>query len=99
MGLKQITCFTKILIVCISRNKHWNTLNSVGYVGSNLLQAKNDYDDGDIFFGLFLAPKTKYCLTINEFGVMRNIKLLKDLALLIDYWIQRSILRCKKVNR
>ena len=23
--------------------KHWNILNSVGYVGSNLLQAKNDY--------------------------------------------------------
>ena len=52
-------------------------MNAVGYVGSNLLQAKNDYGDGGIFFGLFLAPKIKYCLTINEFGVIEEHKTYK----------------------
>ena len=67
--------------------KHWNILNSVGYVGSNLLQAKNDYGDGGIFFGLFLAPKIKYCLTINEFGVIEEHKTFKgfgDVNRLLD---------------
>ena len=32
------------------------------------MQGKNDYDSGGIFYGIFLAPKIKYCLTFNEFG-------------------------------
>ena len=38
-------------------NKHWHKLNKAGLVGKNLLQRKNDYKDGGIFYGLFLAPK------------------------------------------
>ena len=62
-------------------------MNSVGYVGSNLLQAKNDYGDDGIFFGLFLAQKIKYCLTINEFGVIEEHKTFKgfgDVNRLLD---------------
>ena len=51
-------------------NKHWNKLDEAGLVGKNLLQGKNDYKDGGIFYGLFLAPKIKYCLTINKYGVI-----------------------------
>ena len=40
-------------------NKHWDKLNKAGIVGINLLQGKNDYKDGGIFYGLFLAPKIK----------------------------------------
>ena len=38
-------------------NKHWDKLNKAGLVGENLLQGKNDYKDGCIFYALFLAPK------------------------------------------
>ena len=41
-------------------NKHWDKLNEAGLVGKNQLQGKNDYKDGGIFYGLFLAPKMKY---------------------------------------
>ena len=36
-------------------NKHWDKLNKAGLVGKNLLQGKNDYNDGAIFYGLFLS--------------------------------------------
>ena len=38
-------------------SKHWDKLNKAGLVGKNLVQGKNDYGDGGIFCGLFLAPK------------------------------------------
>ena len=47
-------------------NKHWDKLYKAGSVGKNLLQDKIDYKDGGIFCGSFLAPKRKYCLTINK---------------------------------
>ena len=46
-------------------NKHWDKLDKAGLVGKGLFQGKNDYKDGCIFYALFLAPKIKYCLTIN----------------------------------
>ena len=55
-------------------NKHWDNLDKAGLVGKNLLQGKNDYKDGSIFYGLFLAPKINYCLTINKFGVIDEHK-------------------------
>ena len=39
-------------------NRHWDKLDKAGLVGKNLLQGKNDYKDGGIFYGLFLT----YCL-------------------------------------
>ena len=38
-------------------SKHWEKLNKAGLVGKNLLQGKNDYKGGRIFYALFLAPK------------------------------------------
>ena len=35
-------------------NKHWDKLDKVG---KNLFQGRNDYKDGGIFYGLFIAPK------------------------------------------
>ena len=32
-------------------------MNKIGLVGKELLQGKNHYKDGGIFYGLFLAPK------------------------------------------
>ena len=58
-------------------NKHWDTLGKAGLVGKNLLQGKNDYKDGGVFYGLFLAPKIKYCLIINKYGVISEKKTFK----------------------
>ena len=42
-----------------------------GLVGKNLFQSKNDYANGvGIVYGLFLAPKVKYCIVIDENGVL-----------------------------
>ena len=38
-------------------NKHWDNLDKAGIVGTGLLQGKNDFKDGVIFYGVFLAPK------------------------------------------
>ena len=38
-------------------DKHCYKLDKGRLVGKNLLQGKNDYKDGGIFYGLFLAPK------------------------------------------
>ena len=55
-------------------NKHWDKLDKAGLVGKALLQGKNDYKDGGIFYGLFLAPKMKYCSTTNKYGVLDERK-------------------------
>ena len=53
-------------------------------VGKALLQGKNDYKDGGIFYGLFLAPKIKYCLTINKYGVINEHKTFKGFTNVSD---------------
>ena len=65
-------------------NKHWDKLQKAGLVGKNLLQGKNDYKDGGIFYGLFLAPKIKYCLTINKYGVIDEHKTFKGFSNVSD---------------
>ena len=64
--------------------KHWEYLDKVGLVGEALLQGKNNYEDGGIFYGLFLAPKIKYCLTINELGVIEKHKTFKGFTNVSD---------------
>ena len=58
-------------------NKHSDKLDKAGLVGKNLLQGKNDYKDGGVWYGLFLAPKIKYCLIINKYGVIDEKKTFK----------------------
>ena len=53
-------------------------MNKTGLVEKGLLQGKNDYKDGGIYYGLFLAPKIEYCLTINKYGVTDEHKTFKD---------------------
>ena len=65
-------------------NKHWEKLEKAGLVGKNLLQGKNDYKDGGIFYGLFLAPKIKYCLTVNKYGVIDEHKTFKGFTNVSD---------------
>ena len=65
-------------------NKHWDKLDRAGLVGKGLLQGKTDYKDGGIFYGLFLAPKIKYCLTINKYGVIDEHKTFKGFTIVSD---------------
>ena len=58
-------------------NLHWDKLDKAGLVGKALLQGKNDYKDTRIFYGLFLAPKRKFCLTNNKSGVINEHKTFK----------------------
>ena len=51
-------------------NKHWDKLDKARLVGKRQLQGNNDYKNGGFFYGLFLAPKIKYCLTINKYVVI-----------------------------
>ena len=39
--------------------KHWDKLVKAGLVGENLLQNLNEYKDGGIFHGLFVAAEIK----------------------------------------
>ena len=58
-------------------NKHWEKSDKAGLIGKSLLQDKNDYKNGGIFYGLFFGPKIKYCLTVNEYGVIDEHKTFK----------------------
>ena len=50
--------------------KYWNKLDEKGYVGKSLGLGKNDYGNSGIFYAWFLAPKIKYCLVIDDFGII-----------------------------
>ena len=62
-------------------------------VGKNLLQGKNDYKDAGIFYGLFLAPKIKYCLTINKYGVIDEHKTFKGFTNVSDNLDRKEIFK------
>ena len=65
-------------------NKHWDKLDKAGLIGKNLLQGKNDYKDGGKFYGLFLAPKIKYCSTIYKFDIIDEHKSFKRFTEMSD---------------
>ena len=49
---------------------HWSTLVEKGFVGKSLGLGKNDYGNSGIFYAWFLAPKIKYCLVIDDYGII-----------------------------
>ena len=60
-----------------TENKQWDKLDKTGLVGKNLLQRKNEYKLGGIWYRFFLAPRIEYCLTINKFGIIDEHKTFK----------------------
>ena len=58
--------------------KHWDILDKANLVGEELCYSKNDYKTGGILYGLILAPK-KYCLTIDNYGIIQEHKTFKGL--------------------
>ena len=80
--------------------KYWDVLDKTNLVGKNLCQFKNNYETGRISYGLFRAPKTEYCLTINEFDVIQqhiNFKGFRDSKRLLDRSQKIDMLEGKKI--
>ena len=50
--------------------KYWSDLVDNGFVGKTLGLDKIDYGKSGISYAWFLAPKIKYCLVIDDFGVI-----------------------------
>ena len=83
------------------KKKHWDVLHKANLVEEKLCQVKNDYKPGGIFYGLFLAPKMKCCLTIDEFGIVQEHKLFKgfnDNKKLLDRSQYFEMIEGKKVS-
>ena len=64
--------------------KHWEKLDKAGLVDKNRLQSKNDLKKGGVWYGLFSAPKLKYYLTINKYGVLDEHKTFKGFTNVSD---------------
>ena len=58
-------------------SKHWEKLYKAGLVGKKILHGENDYPDGGLFYGLFLAPKINCCSTLNKYGFIDEHKTFK----------------------
>ena len=65
-------------------NIHWNKLDEAKVSVKGLLQGKNDYEDGGIFYEMFLAPKIKYCVTINKYVIRDEHKTFKGFTNVSD---------------
>ena len=82
--------------------KYWDVLEKANLVGKGLCQGKNDYKTGGIFFyGLFLAPKIKFCLTIDDYGFIQKHKTFKgfnDSKRLLDRSQYFEMIEGKKIS-
>ena len=81
--------------------KYWDVLDKANLVGKNLCQGKNDYNSGSVFYGLFLAPKIKYVLTIDDFGIIQQhmtFKRFNDSKRLLDRSQYFDMLDGKKIT-
>jgi hypothetical protein len=50
--------------------KFFDLLKEKQLVGNDLCKGKNDYDEGGIIYGLYLAPKIKYNIVLND-GILQ----------------------------
>ena len=60
--------------------KKWDVLDKGNLLAEGLCQGEDDYKTGGIFYGLFLAPKTKHCLTIDNYGIIQEHKTFKKFS-------------------
>ena len=80
--------------------KYWDVLDKANLVGS-FCQGKNDFKTGGIFYGFFLAPKIKYVLTIDDYGIIQQHMIFKgfnDSKLLLDRSQYFHMLKGKKTT-
>ena len=78
-----------------------DVLDKANLVGEELCQGKNDYKSGGIFYALFLAPKIKYCLTKNYYGIIKEHKTFKgfnDSKRLLDRSQYFNMIKGEKIS-
>ena len=80
----EMMFFTLLLTHYTLKEKLWDKLDKIGLVGKNLLQSKNVYGDGGIFYGFLLEPKIKYRLTIIKHGTLNEHKTFKGFTNVFD---------------
>ena len=51
-------------------NNDYEILKTKGLIGKDLYQSKTDYGKGGNLYGLFLAPNNKYCIVMDETGIL-----------------------------
>ena len=68
-GFKKSIYYTDTDSLYIHK-KYWYDLVDIGYVGKSLSLGKNEYSNSEKFYASLLAPKIKYCLSIDDFGVI-----------------------------
>ena len=80
--------------------KYWDVLRKADLLGEQLCQSKKGYKSRGIFYGLFLAPKIKYCLSIDKYGIIqehRTFKRFNDSKRLLDLFQYFKKIEAKKV--
>ena len=55
----------------------FDKLEQDGFVGNELGKGKNDYGTGGIIYSLFLAPKIKYCIVLDDEYMLQEKKTFK----------------------
>ncbi|ESO90904.1 hypothetical protein LOTGIDRAFT_163792 [Lottia gigantea] len=56
-----------IFLIKYKRRSNWNKSNEAGLLSENdYCKGKNDYGDGGIIYGLYLAPKVKYDIILTS---------------------------------
>ena len=76
-------------------------MDKANLVGEGLCQGKNDYKTGGIFYELFLASKLKYCLTIDDYGIIqehKTFKVFNDSKQLLDRSQYFKMIEGKKIS-
>ena len=58
-------------------NKHWDKLEKAGLKIKNFPQGENVNNVGGFSYAPFLAPKLKYCLSNNKYGIIDEHKSFK----------------------
>ena len=76
-------------------------MDKANLVGENLCQGKYDYETGGIFYGLYLASKINYVLTIDDYGFIQEHKTFKgfnDSKRLLDRSQYFKMIEGKKIS-
>ena len=79
--------------------KYWDVLDKNKLVKEGLCQGKNE--TGGIFYSLFLAPKIKFCLTIDNYRFIQEHKTFKgfnDSKRLLDRSQYFNMIEGKKIS-
>jgi len=65
-GFKKVNIYYTDTDSLYIHKSYWKKLDEAGFVGNDLLQGKNDYGNGGIIFGLYIASKIKYNIVIDD---------------------------------